>query len=104
MIPMFPPENGRCEENEKKTNQISVSALDRTTHDIVNQLSVICLCCCELRQSLAENLLADQLNTLVRIETAVQESARLIEKLKISLQYAYTEKPGIGLETSRGNG
>jgi hypothetical protein len=36
MIPMFPPENGRCEENEKKTNQISVSALDRTTHDIIN--------------------------------------------------------------------
>jgi hypothetical protein len=56
------------------------------THDIVNQLSIICLCCCELRQSLAEKLQADQLNELGRIETTVQESARLIEKLKTSLQ------------------
>jgi hypothetical protein len=56
------------------------------SHDILNQLSIICLCCCELRHSLAEKLLATQLDELGRIETAVQESARLIEKLKTSLQ------------------
>jgi hypothetical protein len=87
MNPMFPPENRCGEENKKRTNQISFSTLDRTTHDIVNQLSIICLCCCELRHSLAEKLLPDHLNELGRIETAVQESARLIEKLKTNLQH-----------------
>jgi hypothetical protein len=86
MIPMFPPENEPAEKNEKKTNQISVSALDQATHDIVNQLSIICLCCCELRHSLAEKLLAYQLNELRTIEVAVQEVAGMIERLKSSLQ------------------
>jgi hypothetical protein len=86
MIPMFPPENGRSEKNEQKTNQISVSALDRATHDIANQLSIICLCCCDLRQSLAEKLLAHQLDELGRIEVAAQEVAAMIQRLKSSLQ------------------
>ena len=86
MNPMFPPENGRREENEKKTNQISVSTLDQATHDIANQLSIIYLCCCELRDSLAEELLTHQLNELGRIEVAVKEVARMIEKLKIGLR------------------
>jgi hypothetical protein len=86
MTPMFPPENGPAEKNEKKTNQISVSALDRVTHDIVNQLSIICLCCCELRHSLAEKLLAHQLDELGRIEVAAQEVAAMIQRLKSSLQ------------------
>jgi hypothetical protein len=82
MNPMFPRKNRRDAENEKTINQTSPSAVDRVTHDIVNQLSVICLCCCELRHSLAEKLLPNQLDELGRIETAAQESARLIEKLK----------------------
>jgi hypothetical protein len=86
MNPMFPPENGRSQENEKKTDQISVAALDRATHDIANQLSIIYLCCCELRYSLAEKLLAYQLNELGAIEVAVQEVAGMIERLKSSLQ------------------
>jgi hypothetical protein len=83
---MCPPENGRGEEKERKTNQISVSALDQTTHDIANQLSIIYLCCCELRHSLGEKLLAYQLNELGTIEVAVQEVAGMIERLKSSLQ------------------
>jgi hypothetical protein len=86
MNSMFPPENRGGEENEKKTNQTSPSAIDRVAHDIVNQLSIICLCCCELRHSLAEKLLANQLDELGRIEVAVQEAAKMIEKLKTSLQ------------------
>jgi hypothetical protein len=35
--PDVSPENGRSEENEKRTNQIFVSTLDQTTHDIINQ-------------------------------------------------------------------
>jgi hypothetical protein len=95
MNPMFPPKNRRDEENEKKTNQTSPSAVDRVTHDIVNQLSVICLCCCELRHSLAEKLLPNQLDELGRIENAAQESARLIEKLKTTLydQERASKKP-----------
>jgi hypothetical protein len=86
MNPMCLTENSCGEENKKRLTQISFSPIDKTTHDIVNQLSIICLCCCELRQSLAEKLLPDHLNQLGRIETAVKESARLIEKLKTGLQ------------------
>jgi hypothetical protein len=86
MNSMFPPENRCGEENEKKTNHISPSAIDRVTHDIVNQLSIICLCCCELRHSLAEKLLANQLDELGKIEVAVQEAAKMIQTLKTNLQ------------------
>ncbi|HEY6366114.1 MAG TPA: hypothetical protein VI585_15135 [Candidatus Binatia bacterium] len=79
MNPLFPSENRRGKENEK-INQSSHSAIDGATHDIANQLSIIYLCCCELRCSLAEKLLPNQLDELGRIETATQESARLIEK------------------------
>jgi hypothetical protein len=86
MNPMFPAENARGKENEKKTNHISAFAIDRVTHDIVNQLSIICLCCCELRDSLAEKLLSNQLNELGKIEAAVQAAAKMIEELKAILQ------------------
>jgi hypothetical protein len=85
MNSMFPPENRRGEENEE-INQSSHSAIDRATHDIANQLSIIYLCCCELRHSLAEKLLAHQLNELGMIEVAAQEVAGMIERLKSSLQ------------------
>ena len=52
------------------------------THDIVNQLSVISLCCCELRSSFAEELESDQLLELERVETAVQVAANMIQQLK----------------------
>jgi hypothetical protein len=85
MNPLFPPENRRGEENEE-INLSSHSAIDRATHDIANQLSIIYLCCCELRHSLAEKLLAHQLNELGMIEVAAQEVAGMIERLKSSLQ------------------
>lgn len=84
MNPFFPSEN-RCGEETEEMNQSSHCAIDRTSHDIANQLSIIYLCCCELRCSLAEKLLPNQLDELGRIETATQESARLIEKLKTTL-------------------
>ena len=83
MNPMFPLETMRGEKIEKKAPP---SAIDRVTHDIVNQLSIICLCCCELRHSLAEKLLAHQVDELGKIEVAVQEAAKMIDKLKASLQ------------------
>ena len=58
------------------------SAIDRMTHDIVNQLSVISLCCCELRSSFAEELESDQLLEFERIETAVQAVANMLQQLK----------------------
>ena len=58
------------------------SAIDRMTHDIVNQLSVISLCCCELRSSFAEELESDQLLEFKRIETAIQAVANMIQQLK----------------------
>ena len=58
------------------------SAIDRMTHDIVNQLSVISLCCCELRSSFAEELESDQLLEFERIETAIQAVANMIQQLK----------------------
>ena len=86
MNSMFPPENRHCEKNEKINQSSSPSAIDRATHDIANQLSNIYLCCCELRHSLAEKLLAHQLNELGMIEVAAQEVAGMIERLKSSLQ------------------
>ena len=86
MNSMFPPEDGCGEENKSKTNRTAPSAIDRVTHDIVNQLSIICLCCCELRHSLAEKLLANQLDDLGKIEVAVQEAAKMIQTLKTNLQ------------------
>jgi len=83
MNPMFPLETMRGEKIEKKAPP---SDIDRVTHDIVNQLSIICLCCCELRHSLAEKLLANQLDELGRIEVAVQEAAKMIQTLKTNLQ------------------
>ena len=58
------------------------SVIDRVTHDIVNQLSVISLCVCELRSSFAEELESDQLLEFQRIETAVQATANMIQQLK----------------------
>ena len=58
------------------------SVIDRVTHDIVNQLSVISLCICELRSSFAEELESDQLLEFNRIETAVQAAAEMIQQLK----------------------
>ena len=58
------------------------SVIDRITHDIVNQLSIISLCCCELRNSVAEEPESDQLNEYKKIETAVQAAANMIQQLK----------------------
>lgn len=58
------------------------SVVDRITHDIVNQLSIINLCCCELRNSVAEKLESDQLKEFKRIEIAVQNAANMIQQLK----------------------
>ena len=58
------------------------SVIDRVTHDIVNQLSVISLCVCELRSSFAEELESDQLLEFNRIETAAQAAAEMIQQLK----------------------
>ena len=37
-------------EEPRKETKIQPSVIDHITHDIVNQLSVISLCCCELRE------------------------------------------------------
>jgi len=62
------------------------SVIDRITHDIVNQLSIISLCCCELRNSVADKLESDQRNEFKRIDTAVQDAANMIQQLKIIVQ------------------
>jgi hypothetical protein len=49
-------------------------------------LSIICLCCCELRNSVAEKLESDQLKEFGRIEIAVQQAAEMIQQLKASLE------------------
>ena len=61
------------------------SALDRMTHDIINRLTVIHLCSCELRQSIAEKLEPDQLKEFNRLEVAVLEAADMIHQLPSQL-------------------
>jgi hypothetical protein len=72
------------EETRKKT-KVQPSVIDHITHDIVNQLSVISLCCCELRNSVGEKLESDQLKEFKRIEIAVQNAADMIRQLKAVL-------------------
>ena len=73
-------------EETRKETKIQPSAIDHITHDIVNQLSVISLCCCELRNSIGENLESDQLKEFKRIENAVQNAADMIQQLKALVQ------------------
>src|SRR5262245_11841031 len=69
----------------KENSKIQSSVIDRITHDIVNQLCIICLGCCELRNSLGAKLDSDQLNEFKRIEGAVQDAATKIQELKAML-------------------
>ncbi len=80
-IPLLLASN-RHEEIQKGANNLEPSAIDSTTHDVLNQLSVICLCCCELRSSLAEKLEANQLKEFASIEVAIQSAAETIRKLQ----------------------
>jgi hypothetical protein len=73
------------EKTLKENTKIQPSAIDRITHDIVNQLCIICLGCCELRTSLGAKLDSDQLNEFKRIEGAVQDAATKIQHLKAML-------------------
>ena len=75
-----PCTNGR--EETRKEIKIQPSIIDRITHDIVNQLSVISLSCCELRNSAADKLESDQLKEFKRIEIAIQNAADMIQQLK----------------------
>src|SRR5262245_20117121 len=69
-------------EIRKETIKIQSSVIDHITHDIVNQLCIICLGCCELRNALGAKLDSDQLNEFKRIEGAVQDAANKIQQLK----------------------
>jgi hypothetical protein len=79
-VTLTPATNGR--EETRKEIKIQPSIIDRITHDIVNQLSVISLSCCELRNSAADKLEPDQLKEFKRIEIAVQNAADMIQQLK----------------------
>ena len=74
------------ETRKGKNSKIEPSAIDHITHDIVNHLSIICLCCCELRNSLIGKLESDQLNEFKQIDRAVQDAATKIHQLKALLQ------------------
>jgi hypothetical protein len=73
-------------ETRKENSKFQPSAIDSITHDIVNHLTIICLCCCELRNSVGEELKSDQLEEFRRIEVAVQDAAEKVRYLKKILQ------------------
>ena len=73
------------EKKLRENNKMQPSVIDRITHDILNQLCIICLGCCELRNSLGAKLDSDQLNEFKRIEGAVQDAATKIQHLKTLL-------------------
>ena len=82
-VTLTPATNGR--EETRKEIKIQPSIIDRITHDIVNQLSVISLSCCELRNWAADKLELDQLKEFKRIEIAVQDAADMIQQLKAAI-------------------
>jgi hypothetical protein len=93
-IPLLLSNNCR-EESRNGTKNLEPSAIDSTTHDVVNQLSVISLCCCELRNSMAEKLEADQLNEFKKIELAIQAVAKTIQKFRaIAREHGYPPDNG----------
>lgn len=73
-------------EETRKETKIQPSVIDHITHDIMNQLSVISLCCCELWNSVGEKLESGQLKEFKRIENAVQNAADMIQQLKAVVQ------------------
>ena len=76
---------GLSVETRKEIGEIQSSVVERITHDIANSLCIICLGCCELRNSLGAKLDSDQLNEFKRIEGAVQDTATKIQELKAML-------------------
>jgi hypothetical protein len=90
----------RFREETRKETKIQPSLIDHITHDIVNQLSVISLCCCELRNSVAEKLESDQLKDFTRIEIAVQNAADMIQQLKAVVQDHGRTRTDIRLESA----
>lgn len=84
-IPL-PLANNRMEETRKASNEIPASPIESAFHDIINQLSVISLCCCELHNSVAEKFEPDQLAEFKKIEVSVQQTAATIHRLKALLK------------------
>ena len=89
-----------CHEETRKETKIQSSITDRIAHDIVNQLTVISLCCCELRISAAEKLESDQLKEFKRIEIAVQNAADMIQQLKAAVQDHGRMRTDMSLESA----
>ena len=73
-------------ERDKLTKRRRIRDLNSQAHEIANQLSVINLCCFELRDSLAGELNGDQLRRLDTIAIAVAEAADLLDKVSENLK------------------
>ena len=86
MNTLLPLASNPLKETRKATKKISPSLVESALHDIINQLSVITLCCCELHNSVAEKFEADQLAEFKKIEVSVQQTAELIQRLKAILK------------------
>jgi hypothetical protein len=82
-------------ERDKLTKRRRIRDLNSQAHEIANQLSVINLCCFELRDSLAGELNGDQLRRLDTIAIAVAEAADLLDKVSENLE-AMTNRRGRG--------
>ena len=80
------PLTDRIEQTRKATKKIPASPIESAFHDIINQLSVISLCCCELHNSVAEKFEADQLAEFKKIEVSVQQTAAMIQRVKAILK------------------
>lgn len=76
----------RKSERDKLTKRRRTTDLNSQAHEIANQLSVINLCCFELRDSLAGELNGDQLRRLDTIAIAVAEAADVLDRFSESLK------------------
>ena len=79
----FPLAHSSHAETRERGRNTVPSPIDSTIHNLINQLSVISLFCCELRNSLAEKLEADQLEEFNRIDITIQAAAETIKKLRL---------------------
>src|SRR5436190_18741428 len=75
----------RKSERDKLTKRRRIRDLNSQAHEIANQLSVINLCCFELRASLAGELNGAQLRRIDTIAIAVAAADELLEQVSETL-------------------
>jgi hypothetical protein len=70
----------------KRPQRPNAPRIDRLSHELVNQLSIIMLTCFKLSESLTGKLERGEMQNLQTLESAVQEVGELVDQIAARLQ------------------